>query len=59
MTWFRNKDDVGVVHHEHFSPMPISIIALTLTVVMIALTTPYLVDTECFDFIFSIDRALH
>jgi len=32
-TWFRNKDDVGVVDHEHFSPMPISIIAITLTVI--------------------------
>ncbi|KAH9016281.1 hypothetical protein EDB84DRAFT_742826 [Lactarius hengduanensis] len=32
-TWFRNKDDVGVVNHEQFSPMPISIIAITLTVI--------------------------
>jgi hypothetical protein len=32
-TLFRDKDDVGVVHHEHFSPMPIPIIALILTVV--------------------------
>ena len=37
MTLFRNKDDVGVVRHEHFSPMPIPIIALTLTVVMATL----------------------
>ncbi|KAH8987524.1 hypothetical protein EDB86DRAFT_2104177 [Lactarius hatsudake] len=32
-TWFRNKDDVGVVNYEQFSPMPISIIAITLTVI--------------------------
>lgn len=32
-TWFRNKDDIGVVDHEHFSPMPIPIIALTLMVI--------------------------
>ncbi|KAI9451007.1 hypothetical protein BJY52DRAFT_135147 [Lactarius psammicola] len=32
-TWFRNKDDVGVVDHGQFSPMPISIIAITLTVI--------------------------
>ena len=31
--WFRNKDDIGVVDHEHFSPMPISILAITLTMV--------------------------
>lgn len=33
ITWFRNEDDIGVVDHEHFSPMPISVIALTLTVI--------------------------
>ncbi|KAI0294526.1 hypothetical protein BC826DRAFT_1104596 [Russula brevipes] len=33
VTWFRTRDDVGVVNHEHFSPMPVSIIAITLTVV--------------------------
>jgi hypothetical protein len=38
VTLFRNKDDVGVVYHEHFSPMPIPIIALILTVVITALT---------------------
>ncbi|KAN0137422.1 hypothetical protein V8E53_004867 [Lactarius tabidus] len=32
-TWFRDKDDIGVVDHEHFSPMPIPIIALTLMVI--------------------------
>jgi len=33
VTLFRYKGDVGVVYHEHFSPMPIPIIALMLTVV--------------------------
>ncbi|KAH9985001.1 hypothetical protein BJV77DRAFT_1162258 [Russula vinacea] len=33
VTFFRNEDDAGVVHQEHFSPMPIPIIALILTVV--------------------------
>ncbi|KAI0280059.1 hypothetical protein BGY98DRAFT_966330 [Russula aff. rugulosa BPL654] len=32
-TLFRNRDDAGVVYHEHFSPMPIPVIALVLTVV--------------------------
>ncbi|KAH8998369.1 hypothetical protein EDB86DRAFT_841298 [Lactarius hatsudake] len=32
-TWFRNEDDTGVVDREHFSPMPISVIAITLTVI--------------------------
>jgi hypothetical protein len=32
-TWFRDKDDIGVADHEHFSPMPIPIIALTLMVI--------------------------
>jgi len=33
VAWFRTRDDVGVVNHEHFSPMPVPIIAITLTVV--------------------------
>ncbi|KAI9434058.1 hypothetical protein H4582DRAFT_1981998 [Lactarius indigo] len=32
-TWFRNKSDIGIVDHEHFFPIPISNIALTLTVI--------------------------
>jgi len=32
-TFFRDKGDVGVIRQEHFSPMPIPIIAFTLTVV--------------------------
>jgi len=33
VTLFRDENDVGVVLHEHFSPMPIPIIALILTAV--------------------------
>lgn len=57
-TLFRNKDDVGVVHHEHFSPMPIPIIALTLTLVMSIVTDFILVRTE-YEGIISIDRVGH
>jgi len=57
-TLFRNKDDVGVVHHEHFSPMPIPIIALTLTLVMSTFTHFILVGTE-YEGIMSIDRVVH
>lgn len=32
-TWFCNKDANGVVYHEYFSPMPVLVIALTLTVI--------------------------
>ncbi|KAI0265923.1 hypothetical protein BC834DRAFT_158132 [Gloeopeniophorella convolvens] len=31
ITWFRNKDDDGVVYHEYFSPVPSQAIALVLT----------------------------
>jgi hypothetical protein len=35
MTWFQDKDDDGIVFHEHFTPIPIQAIALALTVVRI------------------------
>ena len=57
-TLFRDKDDVGVVHHEHFSPMPIPIIALTLTLVMFTFTNFILVDTD-YEGIMPIDRVVH
>jgi Domain of unknown function (DUF6532) len=38
ISWFRDKNDVGAQHHEHFTPMPERAIALTLTVVTITLT---------------------
>ena len=28
-------DDIGIVDHEHFSPMPIPVIGITLTVVRV------------------------
>ena len=31
--WFKNEDDDGMTFREHFSPIPIPIIALVLTVV--------------------------
>ncbi|KAH9965684.1 hypothetical protein BGW80DRAFT_747777 [Lactifluus volemus] len=33
ISWFRDKNDVGAQHHEHFTPMPERAIALTLTVI--------------------------
>jgi hypothetical protein len=33
MTWFRNKDDDGVVFHEYFSPLSVPAIAFILAVV--------------------------
>jgi hypothetical protein len=33
ITWFQDKDSDGIVFHEHFTPMPMQVIALTLTVV--------------------------
>lgn len=31
--WFKDKDDDGMTFQEHFSPIPISAVALVLTVV--------------------------
>ena len=31
--WFKDKDDDGMTFQEHFSPIPISAVALILTVV--------------------------
>jgi hypothetical protein len=33
VSWFRDKNDVGTINHERFSPMPVSAIALILTAV--------------------------
>lgn len=35
ITWFKNQDDIGVVFHEFFNPIPFRIIALAATVVRI------------------------
>ena len=31
--WFRDKDDIGIIFHEYFAPIPLTAIALVLTVV--------------------------
>jgi len=31
--WFQNKDDIGIIFHEYFAPIPFEAIALVLTVV--------------------------
>jgi hypothetical protein len=33
VTWFNNRDDVGIVFHEYFTPIPFEVIALVLTVI--------------------------
>jgi len=33
ITWFQDKDDDGIVFHEYFSPIPIEVIAIALTVI--------------------------
>ncbi|KAG1847773.1 hypothetical protein C8R48DRAFT_586216, partial [Suillus tomentosus] len=31
--WFANRGDEGIVHNKYFKPMPIEVIALTLTAI--------------------------
>jgi hypothetical protein len=38
ITWFQNKEDDGIVFHDFFTPIPIEVIALALTVVRIEVT---------------------
>jgi len=33
LTWFKNKEDDGILFHDYFSPVPIEAIALALTVI--------------------------
>ncbi|KAH9984984.1 hypothetical protein BJV77DRAFT_1071665 [Russula vinacea] len=33
ITWFQNKDDDGIVFHDYFTPIPIEVIAIVLTVI--------------------------
>jgi hypothetical protein len=33
ISWFHDNNDVGIMNHEHFSPMPVSVISLILSVV--------------------------
>ena len=41
ITWFQNKDDDGIVFHDYFTPIPIEVIAIVLTVVRMEATCPY------------------
>jgi Domain of unknown function (DUF6532) len=45
VSWFRDKNDVGIMNLGHFSPMPVSAIALILTAVN-TLTDVILDNTE-------------
>jgi hypothetical protein len=53
LTWFRNKDDDGVVFHEYFSPLSVPAIAFILTVVRVV----YVRWPTAFDMLS--DRVLH
>ncbi|KAI0274556.1 hypothetical protein BGY98DRAFT_992533 [Russula aff. rugulosa BPL654] len=33
LTWFQNKYDIAIIHHQYFTPIPFEAIALVLTVV--------------------------
>jgi hypothetical protein len=33
ITWFQHTDDIGIIFHEYFAPMPFEAIALVLTVI--------------------------
>jgi hypothetical protein len=33
ITWFQNQDDIGIVFHEYFNPIPFEVIALAVTVI--------------------------
>ncbi|KAI0274561.1 hypothetical protein BGY98DRAFT_920581 [Russula aff. rugulosa BPL654] len=33
ITWFQNKNDIGIILHEHFNPIPFEVIALAVTVI--------------------------
>jgi len=57
--WFPNRDGDGIVFYEHFTPIPIKVIALALTLVKIEAHLRHLsVDSnECF--LRVSDRVLH
>jgi hypothetical protein len=42
IAWFQNKDDLGIIFHEYFAPIPFAVIAIALTVVSIEATFPCL-----------------
>lgn len=40
ITWFQNQDDIGIVFHELFDPIPYAVIALAATVVRVEASRP-------------------
>lgn len=59
MIWFPNKDGDGIVFYEHFTPIPIEVIALALTLVKTEaqLCRLSMDSDECF--LQPSDRVLH
>jgi Domain of unknown function (DUF6532) len=55
--WFENEDDIGVIFHDYFAPIPFEAIALVLTVVRSKLRALTL-DLDGL-YTLSSDRALH
>ena len=41
ITWFQDQDDIGIVFHEYFNPIPYEVIALAVTVVRIEALRTY------------------
>jgi len=59
MIWFPDRDGDGIVFYEHFTPIPIKVITLALTLVKIEAQLPRLLvgSNECF--LRLSDRVLH
>ena len=59
LTWFQNKDDVGIAFYDYFEPIPIEAITVALTVVRVEATRPYpRLDADGL-YSLSSDRVLH
>jgi hypothetical protein len=57
ITWFQNEDDIGVIFHDYFAPIPFEAIALVLTVVRSKLRA-LILDCDGL-YTLSSDRELH
>ena len=57
ITWFQNKDDIGIVFREYFNPIPLEAIALVLTMVRIEASSSYAGYGQIYAL--SLDRVLH
>ena len=55
--WFQSVDDIGIIFHEYFAPIPFEAIALVLTVVRSKLPALTLDIDELY--MLSPDRVLH